>query len=237
MRRQLYASPRENSRRYVCLSGPDHGGCGRLTVVAEPVEQLLFEAVLQRLDSPQLADGLAGRSSADVQAAGLAEQLAADHALLDELAVMLGKQELSPREWRAAREPVDRRMKERQQQLARATRADALVGLPGTGQQLRQHWSTSTSPGGPPSSRPCSTTPSSLPVVPALVAWTWPGCGRSGGCDSRAGGVPRLTAARLFCWPPVPAAPTSASTRGSVTSTGTPCAAQPLPAMLRPACR
>ena len=32
-------------RRYVCLKGPDHGGCGRLTVVAEPVEHLLTEAV------------------------------------------------------------------------------------------------------------------------------------------------------------------------------------------------
>src|SRR3712207_4958755 len=35
---QLFAAPRENSRRYVCLSGPDHGGCGRLTGVAEPPE-------------------------------------------------------------------------------------------------------------------------------------------------------------------------------------------------------
>jgi DNA invertase Pin-like site-specific DNA recombinase len=137
---KLYASPRATTRRYVCLSGPDHGGCGRLTVVAEPLEQLLTEAVLQRLDSPQLADALAGRGSADVQAAGLADALDADQALLDELAGMLGKQEISAREWRAAREPVDRRMKDRQRQLAQATRADALVGLPGTGEQLRQTW-------------------------------------------------------------------------------------------------
>src|SRR3954454_7105933 len=44
---KLFASPRENSRRYVCLPGPDHGGCGRLTVVAEPLEHMLVEAVLQ----------------------------------------------------------------------------------------------------------------------------------------------------------------------------------------------
>lgn len=29
----LFSSPRATTRRYVCLSGPDHGGCGRLTVV------------------------------------------------------------------------------------------------------------------------------------------------------------------------------------------------------------
>ena len=50
-------------RRYVCASGPDHGGCGRITVVAEPVEELLVDAVLARLDSPALADALAGKAA------------------------------------------------------------------------------------------------------------------------------------------------------------------------------
>lgn len=39
-------------RRYVCMSGPDHGGCGRLTAVAEPVEELVTNAVLFTLDTP-----------------------------------------------------------------------------------------------------------------------------------------------------------------------------------------
>jgi site-specific DNA recombinase len=33
----LYSSRRVDSRRYVCLSGPDHRGCGGLTVVAPPL--------------------------------------------------------------------------------------------------------------------------------------------------------------------------------------------------------
>ncbi|WNV75919.1 zinc ribbon domain-containing protein [Geodermatophilus sp. DSM 44513] len=100
---KLFASPRENSRRYVCLSGPDHGGCGRLTVVAEPLEHLLTEAVLQRLDGPELSQLLTG----DTQAAELSEGLAADSEQLDQLAVMFGKREISAREWRAAREPMN----------------------------------------------------------------------------------------------------------------------------------
>jgi len=72
----LYSSSRQaskerRSRRYVCLSGPDHGGCGRLAVVSEPVEALISEAVLTRLDSRELADALSGRSSDDGALAAL----------------------------------------------------------------------------------------------------------------------------------------------------------------------
>ena len=73
---KLHASPRATTRRYVCLSGPDHGGCGRLTVVAD-ARAAAHRSGPAALDSPQLADALAGRSGADVQAAGLADALAA----------------------------------------------------------------------------------------------------------------------------------------------------------------
>jgi hypothetical protein len=125
----------------VCLKGPDHGGCGKLTVVADPLEGLLVEAVLQRLDGPELADVLAGRRG-DVDTAELSDGLAGDQAQLEELAVMFGKKEISAREWRAAREPIERRMQERQRQLAALTRTDALTGLPGNGGQLRDQWET-----------------------------------------------------------------------------------------------
>jgi site-specific DNA recombinase len=138
---KLYASPRENSRRYVCLRGPDHGGCGRLTVVAEPLEAFLVEAVLQRLDGPELAEVLAGRRGED-GAAELSDGLAGDQGQLDELAVMFGKQEISAREWRAAREPIERRMVDRQRQLSALTGTDALTGLPGNGGHLRDQWET-----------------------------------------------------------------------------------------------
>jgi site-specific DNA recombinase len=83
----------------VCLTGPDHGGCGRLTVVAEPFEAFLGEAGMQRLDGPELAEVLAGRRGED-GAAELSDALAGDQAQLDELAVMFGKKERSVREWR-----------------------------------------------------------------------------------------------------------------------------------------
>ncbi|MFH1329909.1 MAG: hypothetical protein ABIJ48_04560 [Actinomycetota bacterium] len=39
-------------RCYVCAGGPGFGGCGRMATVADPVEALIAEVVLQRLDTP-----------------------------------------------------------------------------------------------------------------------------------------------------------------------------------------
>lgn len=137
---RLYSSRRKNSRRYVCLSGPDHGGCGRLTVVAEPVEELITDAVLYRLDTPELADTLAGRVQADDEAAAVSEQVAADRARLDELAELYGQGAFSAREWMAARNPIEARISDAERRLARLTRSDTLAGLVGNGEGLRGQW-------------------------------------------------------------------------------------------------
>ena len=136
----LYASRRETSRRYVCMSGPDHGGCGRLTVVAGPLEELVADAVLYRLDTPEMADTLAGRASQDVQTIALADTLAQDQTLLDDLAGLYAARQIGTREWMAARNPIEARINETKRRLARATRNDALAGLAGHGDQLRREW-------------------------------------------------------------------------------------------------
>jgi DNA invertase Pin-like site-specific DNA recombinase len=137
---RLYASARATSRRYVCQSGPDHGGCGRMTVAAEPVEELIAEAVLYRLDTPELADALAGRAAEDEQAAALAESLAADKARLDELAALYGEGQIGSREWLAARHPIEARIADTERRLARMTHSDALTGLVGNSVELRSRW-------------------------------------------------------------------------------------------------
>jgi hypothetical protein len=79
-------TPDHRVRRYFCLKGADQGGCGRLTEVAEPVEQLVTDAVLVRPDSRYLADAMAARTSLDHDIADLASQLDADQGRLDVLA-------------------------------------------------------------------------------------------------------------------------------------------------------
>ena len=127
-------------RRYVCSSGPDHGGCGRLTIVAEPVEKLLTDAVLARLDSPALADTLAGKNHADDSVTALSDTLAADQTRLDELATLYAQGAVTAREWITARDPITARIRDTERLLAHATGATALHGLIGHGHALRAQW-------------------------------------------------------------------------------------------------
>jgi len=137
---RLYSSARVSTRRYVCASGPDHGGCGRMTVVADPVEQLIADAVLIRLSSPDLAHALAGRASADEQSAALAEQIAADRDQLEELATMYGTKNITAKEWMSARSPIEQRLRDSERRLSRATSTSALDGLIGLGGALGAQW-------------------------------------------------------------------------------------------------
>jgi site-specific DNA recombinase len=137
---RLYSQARETTRRYVCLSGPDHGGCGRLTVVADPLERLIADAVVYRLDTAELADILAGRAAADEQSAAVAEALAQDTAKLDELAAAYSADDISMREWMHARRPIEQRITAAERRLSRVTRTDALRGLIGNGDALRTQW-------------------------------------------------------------------------------------------------
>lgn len=135
-----HSNPQNRVRRYVCLKGPDHGGCGRLTVVAAPVEELLAEAVMARLDSPQLADALAGKTTADADVAALAAQVDADQERLDELAGLYADGAITAREWIAARDPITERIIAARRDIAAATDTTAVYELAGTGEILRSGW-------------------------------------------------------------------------------------------------
>lgn len=137
---KLFSSARENTRRYVCMSGPDHGGCGKLTIVAAPVEDLLAEAVLMRLDSSEMADALAGRAKADDRHAALAAELQEDKTQLTQLAEMWAAKAISIAEWKAAREPIEARIFNQERQLSQLTGTNALAGIVGNGRELRASW-------------------------------------------------------------------------------------------------
>lgn len=136
----LFSSRRKTSRRYVCVGGPDHRGCGRLTVVAEPVEELVAAAVLYRLDSPDMAAVIAGRAAQDEQAAALAESVAQDSAQLEELAHAYAARDITMTEWMTARRPIEDRQRDAQRRLDRLTRTDKLSGFIGNGEALRAQW-------------------------------------------------------------------------------------------------
>jgi site-specific DNA recombinase len=126
-------------RRCVCLNGPDHRGCGRLTVVAEPVERLLTDAVLTRLDSPHPAKVLARKSSTDRDVAALAAAVEADQARLDELVALYADGAITAREWIAA-DPITARITQARREIAAGSDTTAVYELAGTGGILREQW-------------------------------------------------------------------------------------------------
>lgn len=139
---KLFSSARQTTRRYVCSSSPDHGGCGRLTIVAAPVEEWIAEAVLMRLDSPAMADALAGRVQADERQAALHAELESDQAQMRELAELWAAKGISLAEWKSAREPIQARIHATERQLSQLSGSQTLDGLIGNGYELRHSWGT-----------------------------------------------------------------------------------------------
>lgn len=136
----LVARPRaDGSRRYVCAKSANYSGCGKTYIAAEPAEALVEEAVLYRLDSPELERAVRGRPQDDdaAQAQREADQATAQ---LEELATAHGEQQITLKEWLAARAPVERRLTAARRRLARVSRADALDGHVGHGVELRERW-------------------------------------------------------------------------------------------------
>ncbi len=140
--KRLYSARRRESRRYVCQSGPDHGGCGHLTVVADPLEILVADAVLYRLDTPDLAEALAGRARQDKDTARLMDAVSADREQLAVLTAHYADRRIPINEWLAARTIIEDRMKVTEKRLRRATSTVHLTGVIGQGQALRTQWAT-----------------------------------------------------------------------------------------------
>ncbi|MER7927026.1 recombinase family protein [Streptomyces sp. NPDC096057] len=105
----LTGSHGNGGARYWCAT--PQGGCGKLAVKAVFVEDEVERQVLELLGKPRILEQL--RSAADTAVtADARKELAEDEAQLKELAGMYGRKETSLAEYKEAREPVQRRIKE-----------------------------------------------------------------------------------------------------------------------------
>lgn len=126
-------------RRYLCRSGADFGGCGGMTVDS-PVEKLVAEAVLYRLDTPELAAAIEGRQRADKTSAALTESIAADAAQLAELAALYAARRITAPEWLAARKTIDARLTANRRRQAHQAGSTVIAGHIGNASALRREW-------------------------------------------------------------------------------------------------
>ncbi len=131
-------------RRYVCNSGPGKPGCGRVAVLAEPLDGHVTGDALGLLveRAAGISAGLAaGRDGPDVEARALAERVREDRFRLDQLARDHYAARLIGRaEFLAAREALDGRVRESEAALARLASASVLARLPDGEGELRAVW-------------------------------------------------------------------------------------------------
>jgi site-specific DNA recombinase len=131
---------RDRRRRYFCRSGPDFGGCGSMAITAPGLEELITDAALHRLDTPELADALAGTQRADETSAALSESIAADTAQLDELAALYAARQITAPEWLAARKTIEARRTANRRRQAHNAGSTVLAGHVGNATALRRQW-------------------------------------------------------------------------------------------------
>jgi DNA invertase Pin-like site-specific DNA recombinase len=127
-------------RRYVCSSGPGFGGCGKMAINADPVEGFVAQAVLYRLDTPQLAQALTEVRKANADHDQLAASIAEDAAMLDQLARDYADKAISHQEWSTARQPIQGRIDQAKRRLSRISRTNRIDDYVGKSQALADAW-------------------------------------------------------------------------------------------------
>jgi DNA invertase Pin-like site-specific DNA recombinase len=122
-------------RRYFCAA--DHGGCNRVGIAAEPLEELVTGDALIALDGPAVRRALAKRQKPKN---GAEAALRAAEAREAELATLWAKGELSKAAWSAARDQLARELETARSRVAGQVTEDAAAELVGQGASLAKRW-------------------------------------------------------------------------------------------------
>jgi site-specific DNA recombinase len=138
---RLVARPRSGGqRRYACAKGVGFSGCGKTYITADEVERFVTEAVLYRLDSPQLQQAVERRQRRVPETERWWQEAEAATAQLDELAAAYGEKRVSMSEWMKAKKPIQERLTAARKQLAKTSHTNALAAYVGNGAGLRAEW-------------------------------------------------------------------------------------------------
>jgi len=137
----LVARPRnDGERRYTCAKGPGLSGCGGTSIMARPTEEHITEAVLFRLESPNMLASLKGKDATEPRAGELQAELDATLEQADELAEAYAAKKLTMREWLVARKPIDARVRTLKKELSRYTKTAPISDYLGKPETLRTDW-------------------------------------------------------------------------------------------------
>jgi site-specific DNA recombinase len=128
-------------RRYFCVPTDTSGaksGCGKLGRLAEPLEALVSEAVLEVLDSPRMAEVI-GAASQDQEMAELVDTWQGHKLKLDDLVADYASGLLNREQLAQAKEIVEAAMERTKVRMDKLASGRALASVP-VGQSFREAW-------------------------------------------------------------------------------------------------
>lgn len=131
----LVAAPRPYGRAYACLSS--HGGCNSVSIKADPVEELVVEALFEVLDTPDLARLAEPEGDSDTARAELADI----EARLADVADLFAAGDITRAEWMRTRAKLEERRTVAEADVAVAV-APSPLAIYGDGGALRKAWPT-----------------------------------------------------------------------------------------------
>lgn len=143
----LSARPKTGGARcYVCANSPAVGlaGCGKIRQLADPLEALVAEAVLQRLASPALFDALAQRTEAGGSDDAADRLRAAEDALSELDADYYDLRRLPRVRYLETSGRLEAEAQAARDSLSRRTGSEALMGVPHGERALRAAWDAGT---------------------------------------------------------------------------------------------
>ena len=131
---------KDKARFYGCEKVAGGQGCGHVHIVAEPLEAMVRDAVLERLDSAEMLAAIEAHNRQTVEAVDL-DALHADEQALEQLARDYYTDRLIGRaEYLAARDGLEQRIEDARKRVARTNGSGKVGELAGFGAQLRAAW-------------------------------------------------------------------------------------------------
>jgi DNA invertase Pin-like site-specific DNA recombinase len=137
---ELVSGGQRHNPYYLCKRRPNSVACGHVAMSGTALDRLITEAVLTRLDSPELAEALAESDKANAGADDAVEALARDRERMEELGRLWANGEIPTAGWKTANAALQQRIETAERRLASQAGTSALVGLPGNGAALRAQW-------------------------------------------------------------------------------------------------
>jgi DNA invertase Pin-like site-specific DNA recombinase len=120
---------------YHCSPRPDRG-CGKTSVTARLVETYVVDGVLKLLSDPRLLSkpDAGKRVDQDIEA------IAADRAMLDEIAAAYAGRKITMAEWLSARQPIEERISQATKRIADQSLDSGVRRLAGEPSEIRDRW-------------------------------------------------------------------------------------------------